>query len=152
MKDFQKFQSFMNEYNSHYRELLSFETKKLRLIADDDIDELRKSLNAEQAMIMKTNSLEKKRMELLSNGDEKKTMRELIEEAPNDIKGSLTNSYNELSKLIFQIRKINVNAQEIVSQRLNILEEIKSGTINTYTKGGVKKHQSDVSSTLDKGI
>lgn len=152
MKDFKKFQSFMNEYNSHYRELLSFETKKLRLIADDDIDELRKSLNTEQAMIMKTNSLEKKRIELLSGGDEKKTMRELIEEAPNDIKGSLTNSYNELSKLIFQIRKINVNAQEIVSQRLNILEEIKNGTINTYTKSGVKKHQSDVSSTLDKGI
>ena len=72
MKDFHTFQNFMNEYNSHYRELLSFETKKLRLIADDDIDELRKSLNTEQAMIMKTNSLEKKRMELLSNGDEKK--------------------------------------------------------------------------------
>ena len=152
MKDFHEFLIFLTDYTAHYRELLDFETKKLDLITKDDVNELKNSLNIEQALIMKTNAFEQRRFEILKDEDNNKTFKEIIDEAPNEIKGQLLNNYSELSKLVFQIKKVNKNAQEIVTQRLRIIEEVKNGSVNTYTKGGTKKHQMGATVSLDKGI
>ena len=153
MIDYQKLLTFLEEYTLHYREVLTFETFKLELIVSDDIEGLNNSLSKEQALIMKTNSLENKRLELIGRENEKKTLKEIIADAPFEFQPRLQSKYEDLSKIIFQIKKINDNAQEIVSTRLSVLENIKNGTpSNTYTKKGGKKNFSESTSTLNKDI
>lgn len=151
MLDYHMLLSFMNEYISHYRDLLRFETAKLQLIFKDDIEGLDKSLSKEQALIMKTNSLEAKRFELLRGGHEKETFRELIDGAPPEYKNELSDQYKELCNLIFQIKKINDNAHEIVRKRLSVMENAENSSTDTYNKTG-KKQRIDEKVTLNKGI
>lgn len=151
MLDYQTLVGFMNEYISHYRDLLKFETAKLQLIFKDDIAGLEKSLSKEQALIMKTNAMETKRFEILKGGNEKKTFKELIESAPQEWKNELSDQYKELCSLIFQIKKINDNAHEIVRKRLSVMETAESTGADTYNKTG-KKQRIDEKVTLNKGI
>ena len=153
MLDHQKMLDFFQEYISHYRELLRFENDKLQMIFDDDIEALNKSISKEQALIMKTNAFESKRIEILGIGNEKKTYKQIISEAPYEFQPRLNENYNELSKLIFQIKKINENAQEIVSQRLDIIQNVNSGlSVDTYNNKGNKKHHTQGATTLNKDI
>ncbi len=151
MLDYEQLIGFINEYNAHYRELLRFETEKFSLIAHDNVNELGKSLSSEQALIMKSGSFEKKRCDILS-GENGKSFPDIIKASPERYRSQLTDGYNELRKLVFQIKRINDNARDIVSQRLSVLEGAKSnGFVNSYDGGG-KKLRTEKSPTLDKDI
>lgn len=152
MLDYQKLIRFFDEYIAHYHEMLQFETEKLRLIAADDIEALNNAMGREQAFIMKTNAMEHRRLELLS-GSAGKTFQEIIQEAPQEFRASLESRHNNLSRVVFQIKSLNSNAQEIVSRRLEMLETISSGkATDTYTKEGVKSRSSQGPKTLNKDI
>ncbi len=153
MIDYHKLLAFFDEYILHYTELLRFENDKLKMIVADNIKELEKSIGKEQALIMKTNSYENKRFELIGVQNQKKTFKEIIEEAPYEFQPRLNDRYNSLTNLVYQIKKINQNAQEIVAQRLTLIEEVKNGSVNsTYNKNGGKKNVGQGSMTLNKDI
>lgn len=152
MLDYEQLVEFINEYNAHYRELLSFETEKFRLVAMDDVEALNKSLSREQALIMKSGVFEKRRFEILSD-EKEKTFPEIIEESPDKYKGRLTDGYNELRKLVFRIKTINDDAREIISKRLSVLESVSGlgGYVNSYDNGG-NKLRSEKTNTLNKDV
>lgn len=137
MTDYFKLVRFFNEYTAHYKQMLEFEYKKLDMINNDKIEELSKSLSAEQALIMQANSLENKRLKLL--GDEKDlTFREIIDKAPVSCKRLLENQYNELSGYVMKIKEINDLANVIISGRLKRVER-RTAELDTYNgKGSVK--------------
>ena len=152
MLDYEQLVEFINEYNAHYRELLSFETEKFRLVATDDVEALNKSLSREQALIMKSGVFEKRRFEILSE-DKDKTFPEIIEGSPAKYKGQLSSGYNELKKLVFRIKEINDDAREIISKRLSILEGASGGGgfVSSYDNGG-NKLRSEKTNTLNKDV
>lgn len=152
MLDYEQLVEFINEYNAHYRELLSFETEKFRLVATDDVEALNKSLSKEQALIMKSGVYEKKRFEILSDCKDK-TFPEIIEESPEKYKGQLNSGYTELRKLVFRIKEINDNAREIISKRLSVLEGTSGGGgfISSYDNEG-NKLRSEKVNTLNKDV
>lgn len=153
MLDYQKLLEFLDEYIAHYRELLKFETNKLQMIASDNIDALNKSISKEQAFIMKTNALETKRFVVMTADNKNKSFNEIIAESPKEIKAVLETKHKELSKIIFQIKKVNDNAQEIVSKRLAIISNVnKEVSSDTYTKKGAINHQTQSTMTLNKDI
>lgn len=149
--DFDKFLNFLNEYNNHYRELLAFESNKLNLIIKDDVEGLRELLNAEQAIIMKTNQLEKKRISLMDDDYKELTLKQLIEKVPTQYKPQYQQAYYEMSRLVLQTKKVNNNAQEVVARRMKILEEERVQTSSIYNKSGSKSTLSD-NVTIDKGV
>ena len=53
--DYNSLLLFFKQYNEHYRDFLAFELKKMKLVAEDDIQGLTDSIKTEQALIMKTN-------------------------------------------------------------------------------------------------
>lgn len=150
MLDYEKLSAFIKEYNEHYRELLDFETKKFSIIATDNIDELAKSLSREQALVMKSTAFEKRRIDILGE-DVKKRFPDIIDESPEKYRGQLTSGYNELKRLVTQIKRINDSSREIVSQRLSLLEDVRNGFVNSYGGDG-KKLRAETSSTLDRDI
>lgn len=152
MLDYEQLVEFINEYNAHYRELLSFETEKFRLVAIDDVEALNKSLSKEQALIMKSGVYEKKRFEILKDYKDK-TFPEIIEESPEKYKGQLSSGYTELRKLVFRIKEINDNARDIISKRLSVLEGASGGGgfISSYDNEG-NKLRSEKVNTLNQDV
>ena len=87
---------FFNDYNAHFKELMDFEYKKLDMINNDRIEELSNILSTEQALIMRTDTLEKKRLELM--GDNKDcTFADIIAVAPVSCKARLIRSSSRMS-------------------------------------------------------
>lgn len=147
--DYFKLVRFFNEYIVHYKELLDFEYSKLDMINNDKIEELSRSLSKEQALIMKSNSMEKKRIEIL--GDDKDlTFREIIEKAPISCKKRLEGQYEELSACVMKIKELNDLANVIITGRLKRVER-KTAELDTYDgKGGLKTEHATRSAIMNK--
>ncbi|MGN0695988.1 MAG: flagellar export chaperone FlgN [Oscillospiraceae bacterium] len=138
MLDYQEFLNFSMECNAHYRALLSFEMKKMKMIHDDDIDSLGKALPEEQALVMKSNSLERRRADILGEENASKTFKDIISEAPLLYKRRLDNQYKELCELIGKIKEINDMAAVIINSRLARMGG--KHELDTYDgRGGVSK-------------
>lgn len=138
MPDYIKIIAFFDEYIAHYKDFLSFEYKKLDMINKDEIEKLSDSLSVEQALIMKTNSLEGKRERLLKDV-EGKTFAELAESAPEEYREKLSAQHEELSYLIFKIKEINDTANIIVSERLKKIQR-RTAELDVYDgKGSVRR-------------
>lgn len=138
MLDFDLFLDFSEECNAHYRQLYNFELKKLKLINANDINTLSKILPEEQALVMKSNSLETKRARLLGDENASKTFRDLIDEAPDVYKNKFNALYDELVFLIGRIKEINDISSGIINKRLAVMGS--KHELDTYNgRGGVSK-------------
>ncbi|MCH5349398.1 MAG: flagellar export chaperone FlgN, partial [Oscillospiraceae bacterium] len=100
MADYKKIIAFFDEYIDHYREFLDFEYSKLDMLNKNQIEKLSNSLSVEQALIMKTNSLEAKRIKLVEGSG--KTFAELTEGAPEEFRERLSKQHDELSSLVYK--------------------------------------------------
>lgn len=138
MPDYNKIIAFFDEYINHYREFLQFEYLKLDMINHNQIEKLSKSLSAEQALIMKTNSYETKRVKLLE-GTEGSTFAEIAENAPEEYRERLTEQHKELSEIVFRIKELNDSAKITVTERLKKIQR-KTAELDVYDgKGTVKR-------------
>lgn len=147
--DYFKLVRFFNEYIVHYKELLDFEYSKLDMINNDKIEELSRSLSKEQALIMKSNSMEKKRIEILGE-DKDITFKEIIEKAPISCKKRLEGQYEELSACVMKIKELNDLANVIITGRLKRVERM-TAELDTYDgKGGVKTEHATRSAIMNK--
>lgn len=107
-----------------YRELTVFLMKKHTKILADDLEWLTNSLNDEQAYLMKSRSLEDKRLELfkgLGIGDKK--LSELIEEAPEEYRPKMRMLYGQLAELVDNITELNSQTTEVVKRKLDNQKE-----------------------------
>lgn len=154
MLDYNLLINFFDEYINHYKELLSFENKKLEYIMSNDVTELSNCLGKEQALIMKGNSLETKRISLLEKqGVKDLKFKDLIEDAPKQYSFKLSNRFNELSKYVMEVKRINDEALGVVKTRLFTIEQkLSKGTNDLYDGKGDKKHTSNMFSSLAKNI
>lgn len=149
LTDYFKLVRFFNEYTAHYKEMLDFEYKKLDMINNDRIEELSGSLPTEQALIMKANSLESKRLKLLED-DKDLTFREIIEKAPISCKKRLEEQYSELSSYVLKIKELNDLANVIISGRLKRVER-RTAELDTYNgKGSVKTEHASKAVIMNK--
>lgn len=130
--------AFFDDYNAHYRSFLKFEYSKMNMLNKGEIEKLSESLSAEQAFIMKSNSLENARIKLLGS-EASKSFAQIIEEAPAEYKAQLEERYKELSEMVFKIKEINDTANIIVTERLKKFRT-RTGGLDTYNgKGAVKQ-------------
>lgn len=107
-----------------YRELTIFLMKKHTKILADDINWLTDSLNDEQAYIMKSRSLEEKRLALFRGlGIAEKRLDELSGEAPEDYRPKIKMLSEQLSELVGNIKELNEQTTEIVKRKLDNQKE-----------------------------
>lgn len=138
MSDYNKIIAFFDEYITHYREFLQFEYLKLDMINNNQIEKLSSSLSTEQALIMKTNSLETKRLKVLE-GTKGNTFAEIADNAPEEFREKLRTQHEELSAIIFRIKELNDSANIIVSERLKKIQR-RTAELDVYDgKGTIKR-------------
>ncbi|MCM1024104.1 MAG: flagellar protein FlgN [Prevotella sp.] len=150
MPDYKKIVAFFDEYIAHYREFQSFEYKKLDMINKNEIERLSDSLSVEQALIMKTNSLEGKRERLLA-GIEDKTFAAIAENAPEEYSERLSEQHKELSALIFKIKEINDLANMIVSERLKKIQS-RTAELDVYDGRGAVRREHASKAAISKNV
>lgn len=127
-----------------YRELTVFLMKKHTKILADDLEWLTDSLNDEQAYLMKSRSLEDKRLALfegLGIGDKK--LSELVEEAPDDYKPKMNMLYKQLTELVDNITELNSQTTDVVKRKLDNQKELvaRAGILEkpeTYNRNASK--------------
>lgn len=137
---------FLKEYINHYKEMLDFETEKLNMISKDDIFGMNEIIKKEQALIMQTNALEKKRLEIFG----RMTFTQYIDTVIGNEKKELLNDYEILKKYILQIKKVNEQSKEIVDRRFEAVTNEKDTV--TYDMGGFKKENFKSAIAFDKDI
>ncbi len=127
-----------------YRELTVFLMKKHTKILADDLEWLTDSLNDEQAFLMKSRSLEEKRLELFRGlGIEDRKLKELVDEAPEYYKPKMSMLYNQLTELVENIKELNAQTTEVVKRKLDNQKEfvVRAGILEkpeTYDKNASK--------------
>lgn len=127
-----------------YRELYKFLMKKHTKILDDDLDWLTRSLNTEQAYVMKSQSLENKRQSLFQGlGIADRKLSDMIDEVPEGYRAKMKQLSSQLGDLVDNIREINEQTNEIVRRKLENQQELvkRAGIFNkpeTYNKSASK--------------
>ena len=127
-----------------YRELHKFLMKKHTKILDDDLEWLTDSLNTEQAYVMKSQSLEKKRQVLFQGlGIADRKLSEMMDEVPEGCRAKMKQLSMQLADLVDNIREINEQTNEIVKRKLDNQAELvrRAGIFNkpeTYNKSASK--------------
>lgn len=127
-----------------YRELHKFLMKKHTKILDDDLEWLTDSLNTEQAYVMKSQSLEKKRQALFQGlGIADRKLSEMMDEVPDGCRAKMKQLTMQLADLVDNIREINEQTNEIVKRKLDNQAELvkRAGIFNkpeTYNKNASK--------------
>lgn len=150
MPDYKKITDFFDEYIEHYRVFLKFECAKASMISHGAIEELSNSLPTEQALIMKTNVLEKKRMKLVE-GVPGSTFEELAENAPEEYREKLKAQHKRLSELLYKIKDINDEANVIVSERLKKIQR-RTAELDVYDGKGSLKREHTTKAAILKNV
>ncbi len=141
---------FLSDYINQYNDLLTFEYKKLDLINHNQIQELSNILSTEQALIMKINSMESKRLKLLE-GSSCKNFKEIIESSPVSCKKRLEVQYNDLSSAVYKIKELNDMANIIISNRLKRVER-RTAELDTYNESGTVKTSYAANMSISKNV
>lgn len=135
--------SFMEAYNELYKEYLVFLNNKMSKVLADDLLWLSESLGSEQAIIMKCQSFEQKRLDLFKSlGLRDYTVTMLVEEAPDEIKSKLKLECKSFNDYINQVQKLNEDIVETVEKKLKYQADLvkKIGMVpqDTYDGHGTK--------------
>ncbi len=127
-----------------YRELTVFLMKKHNKILEDDLDWLTESLNKEQAYVMKSRSLEEKRLALFEGlGLGGMKLSEITENAPEDFRPKMKMLAGQLTELIDGIKELNEETNELVKRKLDNQREFvrRAGILEkpeTYNRNASK--------------
>ncbi len=127
-----------------YRDLTVFLMKKHTKILADDLDWLTDSLNDEQAFMMKSRSLEDKRLALFKGlGIENRKLAELADEAPEEYRPKMRMLTEQLTEIVGKITELNRETTEIVKRKLDNQKEFvqKAGILEkpeVYDKNASK--------------
>lgn len=114
----------LNESTQIYREFLELEYKKYDAILKADIETLDDLVSKEQVFYLKIRGLEQKREHLIETlGFKDKTLKEIIEISNNEQKQILLDIYNELNKLITEVKKINNLSKTLIEVRLHRVDK-----------------------------
>ena len=149
MPDYKRITAFFDEYIAHYRSFLKFEYAKADMINKGLVEQLSDSLTTEQALIMKTNAMEARRIKLVEGcGD---TFDELVEGAPEEFREKLQSQHEELSALVYKIKELNDNAGLIVSARLKKIQE-RTAELDVYDGRGALKREHATKAAISRNV
>ena len=149
MPDYEKIIMFFDEYVAHYKTFLKFEYAKADMINKGAVEQLSDSLTTEQALIMKTNAMEARRLKLVEGCGN--TFKELIDGAPEEYKEKLRSQHEKLSELIYEIKEINDCAGEIVSERLRKIQK-RTAELDVYDGKGALKREHATKSAIFRNV
>lgn len=142
-KKLEQYIAFLEEYCHVYKDFSALEQEKLNLYLSKHYFDLDEFVKREQVMVLKTQGLEQRRERLHNElQTSAKTLRELIELIEEDVlQQRLRNVYQELSGYVQLIKANNERCQEIVKEKLELLDKSKDDLLRD---GKLKNYSSNL--------
>lgn len=129
-----------------YNNFLELEYKKYETIIKDDTINLDDIVAKEQVFYLKMRGIEQKRIKHIEQmGMKNKTLKEIIELSDVENKTMLKEAYDELFKLIAEVKKISNLCNTVIEVRLRRIDRATSQlgqNEKTYSKEDVKNNNS----------
>lgn len=129
-----------------YNNFLELEYKKYETIIKDDTLNLDDIVAKEQVFYLKMRGIEQKRIKHIEEmGMKNKTLKEIIELSDVENKTMLKEAYDELFKLITEVKKISNLCNTVIEVRLRRIDRATSQlgqNEKTYSKEDVKNNNS----------
>ncbi|MDR0223136.1 MAG: flagellar protein FlgN [Oscillospiraceae bacterium] len=134
---------FLNKYNEHFTEMCSFLSEKQNKVLADDLVWLHDSLTEEQKLVMRGNSIECKRIEMMERlGLGEYVSSRLIDEAPEEYRGKLRLECVGIENSIDRVKKLNAEILEAVEKKMTAAESFlrERGMLSTdvYDEAGAR--------------
>lgn len=105
----------------HFEQVARFEKDKFDIVASSDLGALEKCISKEQALVMKSNALEKKRQTLM--GEERnRTFSEVIGNAPGSFRALLEVEFQRIKTAVLETKRINDQITDLVKSRLDRMD------------------------------
>ena len=130
MNDYSSFIEVIREFIQLFEALIPIEQKKLDSAVHNQV-----SMNQEQAAVLRLRGLELKRQKIQKDlGMEQLTFKQLIEEAPEDVKVSLIPLFNELNEKVALFRSVSDSAKDTIAVNLHMIQSaLSSGSAGNST-------------------
>ena len=110
-----------------YKDFLALETEKYGGVAAGRLDAINAGMVKEQAFIMKAKGLEAERRKLLEEaGEEKTTLRELIDMLPAEKQPAMRRLHMELSGTVNSLKRTNDRCQQLTKIKLHQISKTLS--------------------------
>ena len=120
-----KLYDLLKENVELYSNFLELEYKKYEAVIKDDISTMDDIVSKEQACYLKMRGLEQKREKILKDlGFADKTLKEIIAFSENEQKLKLTEMYDELNRLIKELKKIQTLCKNIFEVRIHRVDRV----------------------------
>ena len=144
MNEFSSFLSATERCVAQCKSMLVFEQEKRQALLADDLTRLESMIQAQQAAIMKLESLEKQRMDAQEKAGyhslRAEEILDLLEDGPD--KEVLARHVGELQQTLEEIRYNNDKAMEIARANLQIINTLATGTEQKERQGVYRPKQS----------
>ncbi|WP_313341629.1 flagellar protein FlgN [Sedimentibacter sp.] len=114
----------LKESTDLYKSFLELEYKKYDAVIKNDIELLDDIVSKEQVHYMKMRGLDQKREKLVdAMGCKGMTLKEIIKTDKIQDNNELTEKYNELSEIIFEVKKINSLCKTLIEVRMHKIDD-----------------------------
>ena len=137
MNEMQAFLTATERCVTQSKTMLSFEIEKRQALLSDDLNRLENMIQAQQAAIMKMDSLEKQRLEAQEKaGFQNLSAVEILDrldDSPD--KAILARQVGELKLTLEEIRYHNEKAMDIARTNLQIVEKLNTGAAGGEQQG-----------------
>lgn len=126
---------FLDEYYQFLLEMEDTQQKKIKALAVNSLDEIQKTIVAQQAEIMNLANMEEKRLRLQSEiGMDDYTFKQIIDAADTSLKGKLTELFAKIETCLEQIKFLNTKANTFIKGKMVEYDADSEGY--GYTKVG----------------
>ncbi|MBS4981885.1 MAG: flagellar export chaperone FlgN [Lachnospiraceae bacterium] len=135
MNEYASFIGVIKEFIQLFETLIPIEQKKLDSAIHNQVSFVEDCMNQEQAAVLRLRGLELKRQKVQKElGMENLTFKQLIEEAPEDIKDSLVPLFNELNEKVASFRSISDSVKDTIAVNLHTIQSaLASGSSGNAT-------------------
>ncbi len=114
---------FFQRYLTFYKEFLQLETEKYNDIAVNRVSALDGHVKAEEALMLKSRGLELERDRLVAKTEKPEaTFRELIPLFEHPLQEQVKQIYDELSKVLLDLKEINLRCNYLTELRLHRIQ------------------------------
>lgn len=114
---------FFQRYLSFYKEFLQLETEKYNDMAVNNISSLDQHVKNEEVFMMKSRGLELERDKLVARtGKPEATFHDLISLFEHPFQEQINQIYNELSKVLLDLKEMNLRCNYLTELRLHRIQ------------------------------
>lgn len=139
---------FMEEYVGFFEQTADAEETEYRALLENDLKKIQTALSHQQAILLKTNSMEKQRLEYQSAlGFGQMTFQEVIAALDDADAAAMTALYTRLTGAVQSIKRYNAESMQLAENRMKLIDSLTPESAREVFTGYAPKRKKEADRT-----